>query len=170
MNALSPAQCVGYVAFAVGVCAFLQRDDRRLKLLNATQCLVYALHFVLLGNLPATASSMVSGVRSALALRTRSPYVALAIFVVGVAVGAVFVQNSVGWLPVVASSLATIAVFFLDGVRLRLVLLSSTLLWLGNNLLCGSIGGSLLEATVAVVNGATILRMCRDRQRAIAQE
>jgi hypothetical protein len=170
MNALSPAQCVGYVAFAVGVAAFLQRDDRRLKLLNATQCLVYALHFALLGNFPATASSMVSGVRSALALRTRSPLVALVIFIVGVAVGAAFVQSSVGWLPVVASSLATIAVFFLDGVRLRLVLLTSTLLWLGNNLLCGSIGGSLLEATVAMVNGATILRMCRDRQRAIAQQ
>jgi hypothetical protein len=32
----SPAQCVGYVAFVLGVTAFLQKDDRRFKQYMAT--------------------------------------------------------------------------------------------------------------------------------------
>ncbi|MTJ80891.1 MAG: YgjV family protein [Telmatospirillum sp.] len=164
MQMLSPAQCFGYAAFALGVVAFLQRNDRRLKLLNASQCLVYTLHFMLLGNPPAAASSLVSGVRSLLALKTRSPWVAALILVIGIVVGWIFVDGGYGWLPVIASSVATVAVFLLSGIPLRLALLVGTLCWLANNLLCGSIGGSLLELTAAIVNGTTILRMVRERR------
>jgi hypothetical protein len=31
----APAQCVGYIAFVLGVASFTQHDDRRLKLIMA---------------------------------------------------------------------------------------------------------------------------------------
>ncbi|SRR5260370_614160 len=72
MGLFSPAQLVGYIALVLGITAFLQKSDDRLKFFNATQGLFYALHFVLLGNLPASTSSLTSSLRSFLALRYRS--------------------------------------------------------------------------------------------------
>lgn len=170
MDIFSPAQCVGYVAFVVGIFAFLQKNDRRLKFLNASECMVYVVHFMLLGNLPASASALVSGVRSLLALRTRSLLVALSMLVIGLCLGWYLVQSPFGWLPVIASSIATVAVFLLHGIPMRLSFLTSTLLWLVNNIISGSIGGTLLEATIAVVNISTMVRMYRDARQANSAE
>lgn len=157
----STAQCIGYIAFVLGVSAYSQRSDRRLKALNATESLVYAVHFVLLGNLSASASTLVSGIRSFLAVKYRSPWPAALIVLVNIALGFVFRNGGVGWLPVAASCFATVAVFQMQGIRMRLVLLGCTLLWLANNILTKSIGGTLLEFVIAILNIITMMRMMR---------
>jgi hypothetical protein len=164
MGLFSPAQVVGYIALALGITAFLQKSDDRLKLFNAIQGLVYALHFVLLGNPPACASSLLSSARSFLALRYRSLWLGAAVVAVNVALGAIVARSAAGWLPVIASCIATIAIFTMRGVPLRSVLLASTLLWLANNLISGSIGGTLLEVANATVNVWTISRLRRDQR------
>jgi len=92
MALFSPAQVVGYIALALGITAFLQKSDDRLKLFNATQGLVYALHFVLLGNLPASTSALLSSLRSFLALRYRSWLLGAAIIGANVGLGAAFAR------------------------------------------------------------------------------
>jgi hypothetical protein len=159
----SIAQCVGYVAFVLGVSAFLQKNDRRLKALNASESLVYAVHFTLLGNPSAAACSLLAGIRSFLSLKVRSTFLAVLFIAINVALGFIFAKNVAGWLPVVGSCLATLAIFLMRGVRMRMVLLMSTMLWLTNNILSGSIGGTLLEATIATVNGITIIQILRAR-------
>jgi hypothetical protein len=157
----SPAQCVGYIAFVLGVGSFLQKDDRRFKLFMAGECLAYIVHFALLGNPTAVASSTVSLLRSLLALRTRSVWVALAIVAVNVALGLSLAKQPSDWLPLAASCLGTLALFLLHGVPMRLVMLCGTGLWIANNLIAGSIGGTALELVIAVVNTITIVRMAR---------
>ena len=161
MGLFSPAQLAGYIALALGITAFLQKSDDRLKFFNATQGLVYALHFVLLGNLPASASSLLSSLRSFLSLRYRSLWLGAAVICANVALGAVFARNGAGWLPVIGSSIATIAIFTMRGVAFRCVLLASTLLWLANNIISGSIGGTVLELANATINISTMIRMVR---------
>jgi hypothetical protein len=163
VNFFSPAQCVGYLAFILGVSAFAQKNDRRLKVLNALECLVYAVHFTLLGNLPASASAMVSSIRSFLALKTRSGWLAALIIAVNVGLGFVFAKSAAGWLPILGSCLATVAVLLMRGIPMRLLLLVSTLSWLANNILSRSIGGTLLESVIATVSVTTIWRMLRSR-------
>lgn len=158
----SPAQCVGYIAFVLGVGSFVQKDDRRFKLFMAGECLAYIVHFALLGNPTAVASSTVSLLRSLLALRTRSVWVALAIVAVNVALGLSLAKQPSDWLPLAASCLGTLALFLLSGVRMRLVMLCGTGLWIANNVIAGSIGGTALELVIAVVNTVTIVRMARD--------
>jgi hypothetical protein len=121
---------------------------------------------VLLGNLPASASSFISGTRSFLALKTRSLLLAGAIVGINIAAGAALAKTGAAWLPVIASCAATVAMFTMDGVPLRLVLLSSTFLWLANNVVSGSIGGTMLELVIAVANGSTIIRMLRQAREA----
>lgn len=164
MDFLSFAQITGYAAFGLGVLAFAQADDRRLKLFNASQSLVYALHFHLLGNPAAAAAALVSGSRSALALKSRSPWLAAAMIAASIAVGLVFAGSGHGWLPVIASAIATVAMFLMKGVPMRLALFASTILWLINNILSGSIGGVLLEGTIAAVSAVTIFRLYRLRR------
>lgn len=162
----SAAQLFGYAAFALGVSSFLQTDDRRFKLFMAGECFAYVLHFHLLGNPTAVASSLVSLTRSVLALRTRSPWVAAAVVAVNIALGLALAKAPADWLPLMASCLGTLALFLLQGIAMRLVMLCGTGLWIVNNVLAGSIGGTALEVVVAGVNLVTIWRMRRRAQPA----
>jgi hypothetical protein len=168
MQIFSPAQVVGYIALILGVTMFLQKKDQRLKFFNALQSLVYALHFVLLGRLPACASSLVSSARSFLALRYRSLWLGIAIIVVNLGLGVAFVTSWSGWLPVVGACIATFAIFTMQGIPFRLVLLASTLLWLANDIVSGSIGGTVLEVANAVINIVTIVRMARSQAHSLS--
>jgi Bacterial inner membrane protein len=159
MEILSPAQLVGYLALILGATAFLQKDDRRLKFFNAVQSLVYGVHFVLLGHLPACASSLVSSLRSFLALRYRSMWLGVLMIALNLVLGGMFVTSWAGWLPVIGSCIATFAIFTMRGIPFRLVLLASTLLWLANNIITRSIGGTVLEVANATINISTMLRM-----------
>lgn len=157
----SAAQCWGYLAFVLGVGSFLQTDDRRFKLFMAGECLAYIVHFALLGHPTAVASASMSTVRSLLSLRTRSKWVAAAVVAANLLFGLAVARQASDWLPLLASCLGTLALFLLQGIAMRLLMLCGTALWIANNVLAGSIGGSALELVVAVVNLSTILRLQR---------
>lgn len=169
IDLFSPAQCVGYVAFVLGVGSFLQTDDRRFKLFMAGECLAYVVHFALLGNPTAVASSTMSLLRSLLALRTRSVWVAVAVVAANLALGMALAKQASDWLPLAASCLGTLALFLLQGVPMRLVMLCGTGLWIANNIISGSIGGTALEIVIAIVNTVTIIRMARQARQAGTQ-
>jgi len=158
---LSPAQLVGYVAFILGVTAFLQRNDRRLKNFLASECGAYVVHFFLLGNPTAAASSAVSCCRILITIWSRSRRLALLFMASYLVIGAALAQRPTAWLPVLGSCLATWAMFRMQGIRMRLVMLVSTSMWLANNILSGSVGGTLLETLIAAANITTIVRMAR---------
>ena len=158
---LSPAQCIGYIAFVLGVASFLQTDDRRFRCFMAGECLAYVAHFALLGNPTAVASSIVSAARSLLSLRTRSGWVAASVVAASVTFGLAMARHASDWLPLGASSLGTLALFLLQGIPMRLLMLCGTGMWIANNVIAGSIGGTVLEVAVALVNTSTILRLYR---------
>ena len=70
-------------------------------------------------------------------------------------------RGAAGWLPIISSCTATVAIFYWSGVRLRLALLVCTLLWLANNIISHSIGGTVLETFIAIANISTIVGMLR---------
>ncbi len=166
MDWFSPAQNVGYLAFVLGVGSFLQTDDRRFKVFMTGECLAYVAHFALLGNPTAAASSLISTVRSLLSLQTRSPWVAAAVVVANLGFGLLVAEKASDWLPLLASCTGTLALFLLQGIPMRLLMLCGTTMWIANNVLAGSIGGTALEAVVAVVNVGTIVRLHRRREPA----
>ena len=157
----APAQCVGYAAFVLGVAAFLQKDDRRFKLLMAGECLAYIVHFSLLGNPTAVASSTMSLLRSVLALYTRSLWVVAGVVAMNLVLGVALAARAADWLPLTASCIGTLALFLLRGIPMRLAMLCGTGLWIANNIIAGSIGGTALEIVIAAVNATTIWRMAR---------
>lgn len=155
----SPAQGLGYLAFALAVFAFLQRCDARLKRWMLLQSLVYALHFALLGAWAAVASLLLAALRLGLSLRTRSRSVMLILMALTIGLSLVLVRSWIDALPLAASLLATYALFRCEGAAMRWVLLGSTLLWLVHNGFVGSIGGLALEVAIAIASLITLWRM-----------
>ena len=170
MSLLSPAQALGFVALVLGVSGFLQRDDRRLKLLLAAECFVYVAQFALLGRPSAASSALVSGIRTTLSVWLRSAWLAAASVAVNVGLALALHTGGAGWIPVVGSSLGAIAVFTLRGVPMRLVLLVSTGCWLVTNVLAGSVGGTILESLVATASVTTMVRMTLAARKAAARD
>lgn len=166
MDYFSPAQCAGYVSLVLGVIAFLHRDDRRMKLLLSVESVVYGAHFLMLGNLAAAGSAAISAGRTYLSLHSRSLWLAGAAVALNIGVGLKVARGGLGWLPIVASCAATVAFFTLEGARLRLVLLTTTLMWLVNGYVSRSVGGVVLESLIATANASTLVRMGLERARA----
>jgi hypothetical protein len=125
------------------------------------ECIAYIVHFALLGNPTAVASSSLSMLRSLLSLYTRSVWVAVAIVAANIGFGLAIADKPSDWLPLTASCLGTVALFTLQGVPMRLLMLCGTGLWIANNLIVGSIGGTALELVIAVINLTTIVRLLR---------
>lgn len=155
-------QLVGYVAFVLGVASFLQRNDRRLRGMIGVQASTYAVHFFLLGSTVAGIASLITSTRAWLSLVTRARVLGVAILCVNLVFGLLTAKNAAGWLPVVATSAGTIAFFWFAGLRMRLILLLSTACWLTNNLIVGSIGGTMLELFIGATNSTTCYRLWRD--------
>ncbi len=168
MDYFSPAQCAGYVALVLGVGAFLNRDDKRMKLLLSVESVVYGAHYFMLGNLAAAGSAAISAGRTYLSIKTRSLWLAAMAIVLNLGVGLKIAATGFAWLPIIASCAATIAFFTLDGMKLRLVLLTTTLMWLVNGYFSRSIGGVVLESLIATANATTLVRMGLERTRANA--
>jgi hypothetical protein len=170
MDFFSPAQILGYVAFIFGVASFLQKSDKKLILFNASACIVYTVHFFLLGNPTASGSAFVSAVRSGIALKYKAHFLAWIFIALNIAIGAFAAKSWTGWFPVLGCCFATLGLFYMRGVGLRLMFLTSTALWLGNNILSGSIGGTALEFSIFVTNATTIVRMLLKERASAAAE
>ena len=160
-DAISPAQIAGYVAFVLGVICFLQRDDRRFKQTMVAQAISYAIHFAMLGAISSMASALIALLRTVLSMYFNSLRMALVVVAINLAVGPWLVHVWTDWLPLIATCIGTLALFLFKGIRMRLVLLGSTLLWLTNTILIGSIGGTALEVMILTANLVTIWRLWR---------
>ncbi|GAA5171161.1 YgjV family protein [Viridibacterium curvum] len=158
----SVPQLFGYLAFAFGVGCFLQKSDLRFKIYMAIECVAYVVHFWLLGVPTAAASSAVSLGRSLASIRSRSPWVAAFFIGLAVSMGIWLYKGPLSLLPIMASCIGTTALFFLSGIRMRLLMLVGTGLWVVNNILSGSYGGTALELVILSTNCWTIWRLRRD--------
>lgn len=158
------AQILGLVALALCVAAFASKHDDRLLLVLIAANVAFALHFLLFGQ---WASGVLTGLiilRILLARRfPGSIPVTVALLAAGAGATAVTWQGPIDLVPLTATVFGTIAMVMLRGIPMRLLLAAAGLTWTINDLLIGSIGGTLAEALVVVTNVVTIVRLSRER-------
>ncbi|MBO9495124.1 YgjV family protein [Thalassotalea sp. G20_0] len=153
------AQLVGGFAFLIGIMAFWQKDDVKFRYQMTAFSLVMALHFVLMGATVAAIGAIINSLRSYASVKSQSK-ILMAMFIV-LLVG-LTLPNVEQWYEVptiIGSVIATWALFSTRGIRLRSLILLNSCCWLVHNLLTGSIGGSLIEATFVVTNSITIYKL-----------
>ncbi|MCQ1061011.1 YgjV family protein [Photobacterium sp. ZSDE20] len=166
LSEFSLAQAFGFVSFALGITAFYQKDDKKLKVLMVIFNINHMIHFFLLGAVIASFSALISAFRTALSVKYQSKLLAYFFIVCNLVVGFYLSERWLDLLPIAGACIGTYALFCLEGIKMRLAFFVGALCWLSNNIVVGSIGGTLLEATLLSVNVATIIRL-RRQQRAM---
>ena len=165
-SSLSFAQGLGLFAFFVGISAFLQRQDHQFRTRLTLYSGFIAIHFWLMGAPAASTSCIISAIRTWVSGRSpRRRWMWLFIVMVWV-IGLPQVHHPMQALALVGTTVGTWGLFTLHGLRLRLCMLSGTVIWFTHNLWLGSIGGSLLEGSFLVTNSVTIFRLYRQQQLA----
>ena len=152
----------GHAALLVSLVTFSRKRDTHFKGWLVGQNLLYAIHFFLMGNLAAMVGSTLSSTRTLLSLYTRSLVVIAILLTANVLLGFWVVKAAWNVIPLTATAIATVAMFRLHGLQLRCVMLLCTILWLINNVLTGSIGGTAMESMIAVMSCFTIFRLRRE--------
>jgi len=162
------AQILGFVSFALGIYAFYQRDDKKLKVIMLIFSLNHLIHFLLLGAFVSALSASLSAIRTATAIYVSSVRAAILFIVIGLCSGLYLADNIWQLWSILGMCIGTYSVFVLKGIPMRIGFLLGAMCWLTNNILVGSIGGSFLEATLLTVNLITIVRLLRE-QRKVAE-
>ena len=157
------AQILGMVSFGLGILCFYQKDDKKLKIIMLVMQVNNVLHFGLLGAWTASFSSMLSVARTGLAIRTRSRRLAYVFIALSILLGSLIGEHWTDMFPILGSCCGTYALFCLSGIKMRLAFMCGALFWLTNNILVGSLGGTLLELTLLAVNLNTVRRLYRNR-------
>lgn len=164
---LSLAQVLGYISFILGVSTFYQKDDKKLKIAMLIFNLNHVLHFLLLGSIVSVLSALLSALRTATAIYVSSKTVTVGFIFISLVCG-VWLSNSIWELwPILGTIIGTYSVFVLKGIQMRIGFLIGATCWLINNILVGSIGGTLLEVTVISVNVMTIFRLLKEQQQTL---
>ena len=158
-------QGLGFVAFAFGVSSFWQKKDGHFRGLLACQSFALSIHYALLNQHTGAVVTMINALRNLLAIRGNlKPLVPLFVLFY-FAFGISRYQEWYDLLPVLGSSLATWATFYLKGITLRRVYICATLMYLLFNIIIGSIGPALMEFSQLMVNLLNIRRMDKDKNR-----
>lgn len=160
-------QLFGFISFALGVLSFLQTDDRKLKLIMVVLNISNTIHYALFGAMTSLVASILSTFRTALSVRTRSLVVALIFIALNIGLGSWVAQSFSDLWSVIGMAIGTYALFRLKGMPMRFAFLVGSSCWLVNNIIVGSIGGTLLEIMMISVNATTIFRLFRARNKAL---
>ena len=161
------AQILGFLSFALGIYTFYQKDDKKLKIIMVVFSLNHMIHFILLGSIVSALSALLSAIRTTTSIYISSTKVAILFILLGLCSGFYLADSIWDLWAVLGMSLGTYAVFVLKGIPMRIVFVLGAMCWLINNILVGSIGGVLLEATLITVNVTTIVRLLRDNRLAV---
>lgn len=156
-------QFFGLLSFCLGIYCFYQHDDRKLKIFMFVLQINNSIHFALLGAHTAVLSSLLSVVRTGLSLKTSSRIVAWLFIMISLVLGWILAERWLDMLPIIGTCIGTYSLFCLTGIRMRMAFLVGACFWMANNIVVGSIGGTLLELTLITVNSRTIYRMYRNR-------
>ncbi|MCE0494763.1 YgjV family protein [Vibrio salinus] len=164
------AQFVGFISFGLGLSVFYQKNDKRLKILMLIFNLTHLLHFLLLGSMVSALSALLSALRTTTAIFISSKKVAVFFIAISLVSGYWMAEHWWDMWSVVGTAIGTYSVFCLSGIVMRIGFLLGASCWLTNNILVGSIGGTLLEMTLIAMNLLTIYRLYRQQMKSMIKQ
>lgn len=155
-------QLCGLIALAFCVAGFANRNDDRLMVLLISANVAFALMFAFFQSWTASALTVLVIVRITLARKFQGNWPIMAVVLAVNLLVAWATWNSLtDVFPLLAAVFGTVGMFMLRGIPLRIVLGLAALSWMLNNIVIGSVGGTLAEAMVLVTNIITIIRLYR---------
>ncbi len=164
-------QICGLIALGFCIAGFANKNDDRLMVLLISANVAFALMFAFFASWTAAALTVLVILRIALARKFQGSWrIMAAILAINLLVAAVTWREATDIFPLTAAVLGTVGMFMLRGIPLRVVLGLAALAWMLNNIVIGSVGGTLAEAMVLVTNLITIVRLHRLKTKYLSNE
>ncbi|OBT13995.1 permease [Vibrio sp. UCD-FRSSP16_10] len=158
-------QIVGFISFAIGIAAFYQKDDKKLKIIMVIFNINHLFHYLLIGSVMSAVSTLLSALRTTTAIFSSSKWIAYIFILISVVIGCTMIESWHDVLPIMGSAIGTYCIFLLKGIPMRLGFLLGSFCWLASNIIVGSIGGTLLEIVLIGSNIVTIYKMWKMDER-----
>ncbi|MFB9869008.1 YgjV family protein [Vreelandella sulfidaeris] len=159
-------QFFGLVALVLCVVAFSSKQDDRLLALLISANVAFALQFVFFESWTAAVLTVLVIARIVLARRYLGSKTVMTVVLLASALAAALTWRScVDVLPLIAMVLGTVGMFMLRGIAMRVFLGMAAVAWMLNNLLIGTIGGTIAEGLIVITNIVTIIRLVRARRK-----
>lgn len=159
-------QIVSLIALGFCIVGFTSKQDDRLMVLLIAASVAFALQFALFGSWTAAVLSLLVIGRIMLARRYVGNWkVMSAVLAVNLVAALLTWRSPVDFFAITAAILGTLGMFMLRGIPMRLVLAAAAAAWMLNNIAIGSVGGTLAEGIVLVVNFITIYRLAKMKRR-----
>ncbi|AZT85617.1 YgjV family protein [Marinobacter sp. NP-4(2019)] len=159
-------QICGLIALGFCIAGFANKNDDRLMVLLISANVAFALMFAFFQSWTAAALTVLVILRIALARKFQGSWRIMAVILaINLLVAAVTWQVPTDIFPLTAAVLGTVGMFMLRGIPLRIVLGLAALSWMLNNIVIGSVGGTLAEGMVLVTNVITIIRLHRLKKK-----
>ena len=159
-------QIVSLIALGFCIFGFNSKRDGRLMVLLIAANVAFALQFALFGSWTAAILSFLVIGRIMLARRYMGSWqVMLAVLAVNLVAALLSWRSPVDFFAIAAAVFGTLGMFMLRGIPMRLILAAAAVAWMLNNIAIGSVGGTLAEAVVLVVNFITIYRLAKMKRR-----
>ncbi len=153
-------QIMGFMGMFVILLAYFQKCDTTVKKLMLLSSLFWGAHFYLLGTYSWLAAVVIWVFRLLLSIKfERNKKAFLSILTLTIIVGYFTYDGIYSLLPVITSISGAYSYFFLEKVRLRMMMLFNSVTWLLYNSIIGSISGIINEFLVQVILMITIYRM-----------
>ena len=129
---------LGIAALILGCGAWLLKDRERVLILAGIGSFFWAGHFLLIGAASAGAVNIVVSLRTVLASRVKSAHARHALFfsffVIFILISYFTWQGPISLAPVLAAIWATFCYAYLPNIQMRIAVLLSSLLWLGQSI------------------------------------
>lgn len=159
-------QICGLVALGFCIAGFANKNDDRLMVLLISANVAFALMFAFFASWTAAALTVLVILRIALARKFQGSWRIMAVILaINLLVAAATWRVPTDIFPLTAAVLGTVGMFMLRGIPLRIVLGLAALAWMLNNIVIGSVGGTLAEGMVLVTNLITIVRLYRLKRK-----
>ncbi len=152
-------QSLGFLALGFNLLAASTTNDNRMRCLLCLSCLTFSIHFTLLGALVAGLNLFINSFRALVSVRFKGIKIFILFFIVQIWMSIYFYSEPRDFLPAIASLISCYALFFAQGMAMRIAFLICTLTWMVNAIVVGSWGGFINDMFNAIVLSITILRM-----------
>ncbi len=160
LNFETYAQITGFMGMMVILTAFMQKDDHTVVKLLFLANFFWGIHFIMLGVYSGVAAVMLSVARLLLSLKyKKNCKVFWGMVIAALTAGFLTFSGFLSMFPIISSILGTYGFFYLEKIRLRMLMMCSSLLWLSYNISIGSLAGITNEVLVQITLGFTIYRM-----------
>jgi hypothetical protein len=143
-------QLLWFIAVLIGVCWYIVTNDTQTIKIFIISCIFWILHFLYLENYWALWATFIGLLRLILSLKYKKNIsVFMGIIALSIAAGIYsFNWQAVAMLPLIATSISSYGFFFLEKVKLRILLAGVSLIWLFYHIQTGSISWVLNETIV----------------------